>query len=173
MSTKSSFVEQFGQRVQTRVVDRVSNGTKERINLKAKPGFIATVTLARELIRHGVKGAVAKQVAETLIAGHAVQVVVPHFARSSLKPALDEIGVVMKEPRQADGAALKSVRDRLNMSQEQFANSLGLGVRTLQNWEQKRTELDAPAALLVKLIEAAPEVVQRVAADDWQSGAAT
>jgi len=168
MSMKSSFAEQFGQRVQTRDVARVNTGTRGRLNLKAKPGFTATVTLARELIRHGVKASVAKHVAETLFEGRAIQVVVPHYTRSSLKPALDRIGVVMREPRKPDGAVLKAVRDRLNVSQEQFANSLGLEVRTLQNWEQRRTEFDAPTALLVKLLEVAPELAQQVAADDWR-----
>lgn len=64
------------------------------------------------------------------------------------------------------GGDLAALRKRLNLSQEQFANSVGLDVRTVQNWEQKRNMLDGPAALLIKLIEQCPHLVQRVAADD-------
>ncbi|HEY5070608.1 MAG TPA: helix-turn-helix domain-containing protein [Caulobacteraceae bacterium] len=166
MSTKSAFLEQLGPRVRIRAVDRVRSGSRARLNLNPGPDFKATVSLARSLMRRGVKASVARDVAERLAAGHAAPVTAPLFDGEAFIEELRRIGVGASPPKPADGGALAALRKQLKLSQEQFANSVGLEVRTLQNWEQKRGSFDAPTALLIKVIEQAPEIVQRIAADE-------
>jgi len=166
MSTKSSFAEQFGQQVQIRAVAPVSGGTSVRVNLRPEPGFAATVTFARALMRRGVKGSVARHVAEQLVMGRPATVEIPHYEGQPFQDELSPLGVLVTEPRKLAGDDIAALRKRLNLSQEQFANSVGLDVRTVQNWEQRRSALEGPTMLLIKLIEQCPHLVQRVAADD-------
>jgi putative transcriptional regulator len=51
---------------------------------------------------------------------------------------------------------IKKIRQRLHLSKSQFANRFGLSTRTLQEWEQGRSEPDQTARLLLSLIELSP-----------------
>ena len=62
---------------------------------------------------------------------------------------------------------VKAVREKLGLSQSEFARLMGVSVRTLQNWEQHRRNPTGPAAALLKLVAAAPEV----ALSTWHSSA--
>ena len=57
---------------------------------------------------------------------------------------------------------VKAIRKRRGLSQAQFAARFGFSVRTLQQWEQGRAIPDRPARILLKVIESAPEAVERV-----------
>ena len=46
---------------------------------------------------------------------------------------------------------IKSVRERLNVSQNEFALMIGVSVRTLQNWEQGRRKPEGPAKALLRI----------------------
>jgi putative transcriptional regulator len=48
--------------------------------------------------------------------------------------------------------APKNLRQRLKMSQQEFANALGIPVATLRNWEQGREHIDPAAKSLLILI---------------------
>ncbi|MEW6113324.1 MAG: helix-turn-helix domain-containing protein [Thermodesulfobacteriota bacterium] len=56
----------------------------------------------------------------------------------------------------------KGIRGKLKISQPEFARMLGISVRTLQNWEQKRRVPDGPARVLLALAAAYPEQVREV-----------
>ena len=53
--------------------------------------------------------------------------------------------------------APKNLRRRLNMTQEEFADALGIPVATLGNWEQGRHGIDPAARSLLILIARDPE----------------
>lgn len=57
---------------------------------------------------------------------------------------------------------IKAIRRRLGLSQAGFAARFGFSVRTVQQWEQGRAIPDRPARILLKVIECAPETVERV-----------
>ena len=59
---------------------------------------------------------------------------------------------------------LVRVREQLNLSRALFAAYLRTNVRTLENWEQGRAKPNAQAALLINLVKAYPDTVQRLAA---------
>ncbi len=51
---------------------------------------------------------------------------------------------------------VKAIRDRLGVSQEKFANLLGVSKRTVENWEQGRRHPTGPARSLLRIVEADP-----------------
>ena len=51
---------------------------------------------------------------------------------------------------------IKTVREKLNVSQNQFALMIGVSVRTLQNWEQGRRKPEGPAKALLRIASRNP-----------------
>lgn len=54
---------------------------------------------------------------------------------------------------------VRSLRERVNLTQSAFARMIGVSVRTLQNWEQGRREPDGPAKALLTVVERQPKAV--------------
>ena len=54
---------------------------------------------------------------------------------------------------------IKNVRDKLNVSQNEFAMMIGVSVRTLQNWEQGRRRPEGPAKALLRIASRNPQGV--------------
>jgi putative transcriptional regulator len=61
-------------------------------------------------------------------------------------------------PRAADVCA---IRKQLGLSQEQFANFMGVSVATLRNWEQARREPHGPARALLLVAAKQPRAVRQ------------
>lgn len=53
----------------------------------------------------------------------------------------------------------REVRRRLGLSQKDFAEVLGVSVRTVQNWEQGRRQPSGPAMKLLKIASNNPELL--------------
>jgi putative transcriptional regulator len=60
---------------------------------------------------------------------------------------------------------VKVLRQRLSMTQAEFAEAFHLPITTLRDWEQHRSTPDAPARALLLAIERDPEVMRRLLAD--------
>jgi putative transcriptional regulator len=60
---------------------------------------------------------------------------------------------------------VKVLRQRLDMTQLQFADAFHLPITTLRDWEQHRSTPDAPARALLLAIERAPEIMRRLLAE--------
>ena len=60
---------------------------------------------------------------------------------------------------------VKVLRQRLGMTQAEFAQAFHLPITTLRDWEQQRSVPDAPARALLLAIERDPEVMQRLLPD--------
>jgi putative transcriptional regulator len=56
---------------------------------------------------------------------------------------------------------VKVLRQRLAMTQAEFAEAFHLPITTLRDWEQHRSTPDAPARALLLAIERGPEVMRR------------
>ena len=54
---------------------------------------------------------------------------------------------------------IKIVREKLNVSQNEFALMIGVSVRTLQNWEQGRRTPEGPAKALLRIVSRNPSAV--------------
>jgi len=57
---------------------------------------------------------------------------------------------------------VRRIRKRYDLSQEQFANLIGVKVGTLRNWEQGRRRPRGTARVLLRIAEEHPEVLTSV-----------
>jgi putative transcriptional regulator len=60
---------------------------------------------------------------------------------------------------------LTVLRERLGLSQAEFARQFMLNLRTLQDWEQGRREPEGVARIYLRVIERNPDVVRAVLED--------
>lgn len=60
-------------------------------------------------------------------------------------------------------SAATEARNRVNMSQSEFAKLLGVSVRTLQDWEQGRRQPSGAAKTLLRIAVQNPEAVKAAA----------
>lgn len=56
-----------------------------------------------------------------------------------------------------DEPDVKAIRKAADISQSQFARLIGVNLRTLQNWEQRRTRPTGPARALLKIVASDPK----------------
>ena len=69
-----------------------------------------------------------------------------------------------KEPSRrfvVEASGVRSIRERTSLSQPEFAELIGVSVKTLQNWEQDRRRPTGPAAALLKIIAHDPQLAVR------------
>ncbi|MGQ0681926.1 helix-turn-helix domain-containing protein [Bradyrhizobium sp.] len=67
--------------------------------------------------------------------------------------------------RMRRASRVKVLRQRLGMTQAEFAEAFHLPITTLRDWEQRRSTPDAPARALLLAIERNPKVMRRLLAD--------
>lgn len=79
----------------------------------------------------------------------------------SIKEARDIADGKKKASRRFTVTALdiKALRQKLKLSQLQFAATIGISVATLRNWEQGRTNPEGPARVLIIAIKNDPRSV--------------
>jgi putative transcriptional regulator len=53
-------------------------------------------------------------------------------------------------------SGVRVIRERTSLSQSEFAQLIGVSVKTLQNWEQDRRRPTGPAAALLSIIDHDP-----------------
>lgn len=82
-----------------------------------------------------------------------------------LRQSLKEARAIARGERDASrrftrsATDVKAVREQIGLSQSEFARLMQVSVKTLQNWEQQRRTPSGPAAALLKIVQAAPDVV--------------
>lgn len=62
---------------------------------------------------------------------------------------------------EGDDVDVAAIRKRLNLSQDKFAARFGLSAATVRDWEQKRRRPDRTAMILLRVIDQAPDTVER------------
>jgi len=55
---------------------------------------------------------------------------------------------------------VRTIREAARISQSQFAKLIGVNLRTLQNWEQQRTQPTGPAKALLKIVASNPKAIE-------------
>ena len=60
-----------------------------------------------------------------------------------------------------DASGVRAIRERTQLSQGEFANFIGVSVKTLQNWEQNRRKPTGPAAALLRIISEEPRLARK------------
>ena len=56
---------------------------------------------------------------------------------------------------------VRAVRERVHLSQQDFATRIQVSIKTLQNWEQGRRHPTGPAAALLKIVASNPEMAMK------------
>lgn len=56
---------------------------------------------------------------------------------------------------------VKAIRDKLDMTQEEFAGRFGFSINTLRHWEQGRRVPEGPARAYLLVIDRNPKAVQK------------
>jgi putative transcriptional regulator len=70
----------------------------------------------------------------------------------------DRAGFVGHIPSEVD---VRSIRQRLHLTQPKFAETFGFSVGRVRDWEQKRTPVEAPLRVFLTVIDKEPEAVLR------------
>lgn len=59
---------------------------------------------------------------------------------------------------------VRAIRVRTKKTQQEFAQAYHIPIGTVRDWEQRRRQPDAPARVLLSMIEAEPETVAQLVA---------
>ncbi len=65
-------------------------------------------------------------------------------------------------PLAVSGSRIRATRRKLGLSRAVFARRLRVSTRTLENWEQGRSEPNAQAAALILMVGAFPDTLDRL-----------
>ncbi len=85
----------------------------------------------------------------------------------SLKQSLKETAAILRgkiapgKVTESGAPDAKSMRPKIGLSQNEFAQLIGVKVATLRNWEQHRRRPTSPAAALLTIVEKEPEAALR------------
>lgn len=94
-----------------------------------------------------------------------------HINATEYEFSAEELGqLLLQSVKQAKSGEIANVRHiavnqavearkKTGMSQADFANTLGISIRTLQGWEQGRRTPSGPAATLLKIAVKHPETL--------------
>ena len=66
----------------------------------------------------------------------------------------------------------RAIRKKLGLSQEAFANTFGLTVATVRDWEQRRRVPRGPSLSLLRIIDREPDAARRALGPDMGQTAA-
>jgi putative transcriptional regulator len=79
------------------------------------------------------------------------------------KGTLKTVSVSYQKPPQMTAAEVISLRQKLNVSQAVFSRFVRAEVKTIENWEQGRSKPNAQAAILLRLVDRHPELLNEIA----------
>ncbi len=80
-----------------------------------------------------------------------------------LRRRLIDPGEYQREQRVEWEKTIAATRKRLRLSQNKFAELLGISVKTLHNWEQGRRKPTGAARVLLRVASRHPEIILEVA----------
>jgi DNA-binding transcriptional regulator YiaG len=147
----------------------VTSGSPEEVVLKvgrSSPDVIAA-TLA--LVKRGTTMLKAKRAVEKALEADGAVIELPMVEdQKTLRNDLEAAGVTVTFRSAADrdlkeqfSVRLKELRNRLHMSQEEFAQDYNLDKKTLQGWERGKVP-DRGNRLLIQMIEKDPSTTKRL-----------
>jgi DNA-binding transcriptional regulator YiaG len=154
-----SLKEQFAGLGPEKGIDLVRSGSPAVISLRASPDAknLKTISAIIALVRRGVPVLRAKSAIEEILERGRVAVLVPKVENASaLASEMAEAGFLAAKvaARQID---VRALRERLGLTQEQFALRYGLDLDAVRNWEHKRRKPDPAAQGYLRVIARLPE----------------
>ncbi|MBS0640906.1 MAG: helix-turn-helix domain-containing protein, partial [Proteobacteria bacterium] len=120
---------------------------------------IRTISAIRALVLRGVTVLRAKRAIEALLVDKEVFLEAPAVdSLDTLAADLADAGVAAT-PALTGPVDVRQIRERLGLTQEQFALRFGLDLDAVRNWEHGRRTPDLAARLYLRVIDAAPGAV--------------
>jgi len=171
--TRSSLRERVGKAGPVRGGSRVKSGIAVALNLRPdrdRLGPVATIPAIEALVKRHLPLLRAKRAIEAMLVDGAVFVEVPRVEDvATLTDELRAAGVVARPSvvRPAgsgrdDAVDVAALRQRLGMTQEQFARVFQIALPVVRNWEQGRNKPDGVASVMLRMIEAHPKEVEEL-----------
>ena len=77
---------------------------------------------------------------------------------NDLLQSLQEAKALASRSFKVESTDVKAVRERVKLTQDEFAKLMRVSIKTLQNWEQKRRQPTGPAAALLKIVSVKPKL---------------
>jgi DNA-binding transcriptional regulator YiaG len=161
MSSKSKLRELFGPRVEIRDIDRVPSGSPARYVLVPEMPFHRTVSVAEALAKRGLTLLQAKRIVTRLAKGESIAVEIPTVEDVRVfEKELKRHGIAAERRDPPDEIDVKAIRERLGLSQDEFALRFGFDTASLRNWEQQRTVPEIAVRSFLKVINVNPHSVE-------------
>lgn len=119
------------------------------------------ISVARELMNSGFSLKKAHDLLNRLVADEELAIVLPAVEDArKMMATFRRLGIEATVRAAPDASDPKAIRERLGLSQAEFAARFGIDLDTLQNWEQGRNRPDRTARILLRVIELHPEAVE-------------
>lgn len=160
----SSLKERLARLGPVRDVSRVPSGSPAVIALTPARSLetVRAVTAALALAKRGLSLLRAKRVVEEMLADGRAVVELPTVEDvSELAKDLEDAGCTSAVIGH-DVVDVRALRERLGLTQEQFAWNYALDVSAVRNWEADRRKPDPAALAYLRVIERLPEQVSMV-----------
>jgi putative transcriptional regulator len=159
----SSLKERFARLGPTRAIDRVASGSPAvfalRTTLDRTP--LRTIDATEALARRGLSMLRAKRMTEDLLEGHRVFAELPRLEdEQAFIGDMAACGIAAVLIQRDVTVDVRALRERLNLTREQFAIRYGMEVETLRNWETGKRAPDTTARSYLRVI-AAPDAVEQ------------
>ena len=153
MSNKSKLRELFGPRVEIRDIDRVPSGSPHD-RPRSSRCRSSNGSVAEALAKRGLTLLQAKRIVTRLAKGESVAAEIPTVEDVGVfEKELKRHGVIAERRDPPEDVNVKEIRERLGLSQDEFAMRFGFDAASLRNWEQKRTVPETAVRSFFKVIE--------------------
>lgn len=127
--------------------------------------FHKTVSVAEALAKRGLTLLQAKRIVTRLAKGESVAAEIPMVEDTGLfEQELMRHGIVAGRRDPPDEVNVKAIRERLGLSQDEFATRFGFDAASLRNWEQQRTVPELAVRSFFRVIEADAAAVEKALA---------
>lgn len=163
MPKRLSLKELLARPAPTRTGDREPSASHTDLALRCAGPMARPVSVAQALTRRGLGLRKAHAALDRLAEGKRVVVRLPVVGDpAELQRELAELNVAAVPRRIPEAVNVRAVRDRLGLTQLEFAARFGLDLDAVQNWEQGRTRPDRNARILLRVIATTPDAVEEV-----------
>jgi putative transcriptional regulator len=155
----SSLKERLGRLGPIQDVDRVPCGSPVVLSLRPGPNLanLKTVDATLALAKRGLSLLRSKRAVEEMVERRRVVVLVPTVeSEKALAHELADAGCVVASIGH-HAVDVRSLRERLGLTQEQFALQYGLDLDAVRNWEHRRRTPDPAAQSYLRVIARLPE----------------
>jgi DNA-binding transcriptional regulator YiaG len=157
---RSKLKERFERLGRTRDIGRAQSGSPVDLVLRPRGDKVNAIEAALLLTHSGMTMLRAKRAIEAMLEKGEVVVHVPKADLWETTLMLFKSGIEATKIA-TDPVDVRALRERLGMTQEQFARRYNLDLDALQNWEQGRRPIERATASYLRVIAAQPEIAAR------------